>query len=99
MKSGLVVALIFVAAFSWPALAHIQRPPCGSHTEIIDRLAKTYAESRVGFGQFDDGRPVEIFASPGGTWTLLVTWPNGVTCLVASGDGWQNVVIEEEIKR
>ena len=62
---------------------------CGDHTEITSRLGKTYGESRAGFGLLDDGRMVEIFTSQQGTWSLLVTAPSGVTCLVASGEAWQ----------
>ena len=33
---------------------------------------------------------MEMFASSGtGTWTLTVTTPDGTTCLVASGTGFQ----------
>lgn len=64
---------------------------CGEHAEITDRLGRKYAELRIGFGRLDDGRLVEIFASPRGTWTLLVTRPNGPTCLVGWGDGWETI--------
>ena len=64
---------------------------CGDHAQITDRLGEEYAELRIGIGRIDDGRLIEIFASPGGTWTLLVTWPNGATCLFAWGDGWQGL--------
>ena len=62
---------------------------CGDHTEITSRLGKTYGESRAGLGLLDDGRMVEIFTSRRGTWSMLVTAPGGVTCLVASGEAWQ----------
>ena len=62
---------------------------CGDHMEITSRLGKTYGESRAGFGLLDDGRMVEIFTSRQGTWSMLVTAPGGVTCLVASGEAWQ----------
>lgn len=88
--AGLLIAALW-AAFSWPASAQAIELFCGDHTQITNRLGKSYAESRIGFGRLDDSRLVEIFASPQGTWSLLVTWPNGPTCLVASGAGWQDL--------
>ncbi len=34
----------------------------------------------------------EIWASdkPPHTWTILKTTPNGLTCIMAVGDGWQD---------
>ena len=42
------------------------------------------------------GRPdayvVEVFASDeSGTWTIVITLPNGMTCLVAAGNAFQDV--------
>ena len=71
------------------AAAQAITPYCGDHTEITSRLGKTYGESRAGLGLLEDGRMVEIFTSQQGTWTLLITVPSGVTCLVASGEAWQ----------
>ena len=72
------------------AAAQAINPYCGDHTEITSRLGKTYGEARAGFGLLEDGRMVEIFTSRQGTWSLLVTMPSGVTCLVATGDAWQS---------
>lgn len=32
---------------------------------------------------------MEIAVSPTGSWTVLLTIPGGVTCLVDSGEGFQ----------
>lgn len=74
-----------------PAMAQeVEGPFCGDHTSITAQLGKRYLEKRVGIGLLDDGRMVEIFASSSikSTWSLLVTIPGGVTCLVASGEAW-----------
>ena len=35
---------------------------------------------------------LELYASPEtGTWTILVPLPNGLSCLVASGEAWERV--------
>ena len=93
--AGLLTAAA-LAAFSWPAAAE-EIGPCGGHAEITSGLGKTYGESPAGFGVLDDGWLVELFASQGGTWSLLVTWPDKTTCLVAAGEGWHTVVARREI--
>ena len=38
------------------------------------------------------GRLVELLRTKDGmTWTLIVTAPNGMACLIASGESWQIV--------
>ena len=43
---------------------------------------------------------MEVLTSPdGGTWTIIVTTPQGFACLVAAGEGWhplEKVVLEPE---
>ncbi len=53
----------------------------------------------VSLGLSHDGRVVEVLKSPGGTWTIIMTAPNGVSCLLIAGKYWQNVVIKaQELK-
>ena len=42
-------------------------------------------------GLSTDGGLIEIYSSEKGTWTILVTRPSGITCLVAAGDNWEAV--------
>ena len=49
----------------------------------------------VSLGLSLDGRVVEVLKSPGGTWTIIMTSLNGVSCLLIAGKYWQNVVIAQ----
>ncbi len=94
------VLVIAAAAFSYPAGA---QTACGDRNQITDRLATGYSESRVGSGLDSNGLVVELFVSRQGSWTLLVTFPdgrtwtlmltlpNGLSCLIAAGEYWQNI--------
>ncbi|WP_119270469.1 hypothetical protein [Taklimakanibacter deserti] len=31
---------------------------------------------------------LEVYLSRKGTWTMLVTDPSGITCILAAGDAW-----------
>lgn len=66
---------------------------CGPRDAVLAQLAGKYAETRRSIGRAGDQAVMEVFASAStGTWTILVTLPNGASCLVASGDGFEAVV-------
>jgi hypothetical protein len=54
-------------------------------------LSKRYNETRRGFGLSSPMQMLELFASEKGTWTALITTPDGRSCIVASGDAWTEV--------
>lgn len=65
---------------------------CATRTAVVERLAERYGESRQSIGMAPQGRVVEVFASlETGTWTITVTLPNGMTCLVASGQSYESL--------
>lgn len=74
--------------FSAKALA---QPVCGAHTLVSDNLQQAYAEAPVSMGVTAGGAVVEVFASQKGTWTLVITQPNGVSCLIAAGQDWESL--------
>ena len=39
----------------------------------------------------DNGSVLELLTSRGGSWTILVTAPDGTTCLMATGENWENI--------
>ncbi|WP_298837661.1 hypothetical protein [uncultured Roseobacter sp.] len=63
---------------------------CGPREAVVDRLADGYGETRQSMGLGANNAVVEVFASDEtGTWTITVTTPNGLTCLVASGQSFE----------
>lgn len=65
---------------------------CAPRDVVVDRLASGYGETRQSIGLGAQGAMVEIFASSDtGTWTITVTSPSGVTCLVASGQSFETL--------
>ena len=63
---------------------------CAPRQMVLDQLAQKYGEARRGIGLVQQGSVMEVFASDEtGTWTITVTSPNGLTCLVASGQAYE----------
>jgi hypothetical protein len=65
---------------------------CAMRQQVIARLASAYGETRQSIGLGANNQVVEVFASlETGTWTITVTNPNGLTCLVASGQAYEPI--------
>ena len=75
--------------------AEAQRSTCAARGEIVERLVAQFGEVRQSIGIGANNAMMEMFAAPAtGTWTILVTLPNGMTCLVASGESWERLAEE-----
>jgi len=91
LKTTFLVAIIAAAAtVAAPARA---QAVCGDRTEIIERLSNGHAESPQAIGLSADGAVFEVLASPGGSWTILITYPGRPTCVGAAGEGWESLPI------
>ncbi len=80
-----------------PTSAAAQALPqlCGARSEIIGNLAEQYEESQIAVGVTDAGGLVEVLSSRDGeTWTIIVSVPDGMSCLLAVGQGWRAVKVK-----
>lgn len=73
---------MMIAAFAAAALA-----ACQPSTEVYQSLTRDFNESRVAAGLNKKGNVLEVWASPEGTWTALLTRPDGTSCIVDAGSG------------
>jgi hypothetical protein len=65
---------------------------CAERDEIVEHLTDGFGERRRSIGLAADNSLMEVFVSEKtGTWTITRTMPNGVTCLVASGRGFETL--------
>ena len=75
----------------WPVPASAQGA-CNPRADVLAHLAKKYREVPVAIGVTNKGALVEVLTTADGkTWTIIVTLPNGTSCLVAAGEGWRSV--------
>ena len=66
---------------------------CGERADLVDQLERMHSEHPVAMGLAGNGRLVEVFASDSGeTWTLMVTLPNGVSCILSAGESWTEIL-------
>lgn len=58
----------------------------------MQRLADRYGESPQSVGLAANNQIIEVFASDDGTWSVLLTRADGVTCLMASGTHFETLM-------
>lgn len=69
---------------------------CRDRDRVVEHLANEYGETRRGIGLAPNNAVMEVYASAEtGTWTITATTPAGMTCLIASGEGFE--AVEEEL--
>jgi hypothetical protein len=61
---------------------------CAERATIVAKLVG-YREEPEAIGLNNDGTLLEVFVSPQGTWTVLVSSPQGQSCIAAVGEAWQ----------
>lgn len=89
MKRLLTAALsaaCFLAAFN---MADAEPLPagCGSFGRVSEYLSGDFKEAPVVLGLRQDGSLFQVFASAdGATWTVVITAPSGLSCIVADGE-------------
>lgn len=64
---------------------------CATRDKVIEALNEVYAEQPVSVGLTDAGSMIEVIASTQGTFTIVITHPNGLTCPIAAGKAWHSV--------
>ena len=94
MSAKLIITALtagFVALAANVAAAQ-QARNCAPRDAVVTRLAERYGETRKSIGLGANNAVMEVFASEEtGTWTITVTTANGVTCLVASGQAFEDL--------
>ena len=66
---------------------------CANHDNMAKTLTGKFKETRRAMGVVNSTAVMEIFMSPQGTWTVLVTNTSGMACIAASGEDWQEVPV------
>jgi len=65
---------------------------CTDHDKVASVLQDKHDETPVSLGLASSGKLVQVFSTEdGATWTLVLTDPDGTSCVVAAGRYWQTV--------
>ena len=84
-----LVATAFICMVGATIVSARAATVCASHEQVVKYLSRTHSEVAVYMGLTGSGHVLEVFVSPKGTWTILVTRPNGRACVTAFGEAWE----------
>ncbi len=88
-KTAILSAAILLTSAGWTQAQNMS--VCLPHEDAVAKLKNSYGEEKIGLGLGQRGASiVELFVSESGTWTVLVTRTNGISCVAASGDNWSS---------
>lgn len=90
---GTLVALMLAGMTSSSAKAesHEISPLCNARNVVLTSLKGNFSEKPTSMGLASNGNVVELLNSNEGSWSIIMTMPNGVSCLMASGNYWQKL--------
>lgn len=93
----IVLAGALASLFALPVAAQ-QSEPCMLTVDMYQIMIQQYGESRVSTGITPSGRMVEFWGNPeSGSWTVVETAPNGISCARASGGGFERHAPEPNV--
>ena len=81
---------MFFVAMSTAAAQNI----CAKREEIVEKLWNRWQEKLVAHGLANDNRLVELFVAGNGSWTVVVSDPNGRSCVASAGLDWTSKIPE-----
>ncbi len=99
-KAAMLRAFGFIAltlAFLLTLLLGVQasasaQSGCTTHPEIAKQLKSRHSEAPVAIGLADNAGVIEVFsAGDGSTWTMVLTLPDGMSCVMATGEAWEHL--------
>jgi hypothetical protein len=65
---------------------------CQKRAELLKGLSHSYNERPVAMGIATNGGVLEVLTSgTGQSWTIIVTMPDGMACMVAAGQSWETL--------
>ncbi len=84
MKKVLLTLALFAGSSSIVAAQML----CVERVDMLNRLASEYGEELIEVKTMEEHGLLEVLKSPTkGTWTLLLTKPGGISCVLATGKG------------
>ena len=77
------------AVAAGPAAAEEAQARWFDHAEVVEQLAARHKEAPTALGVTSGGAVLELFTTlDGSSWTIVLTLPNGMSRVIATGEGW-----------
>ena len=80
--------LLIAAALVLLSSAAVAQNICAPRDDVVKRLWAKWQEAQITVAMINDGRLLEIFVSEKGSWTAIISDPNGQSCVASAGQEW-----------
>lgn len=88
MKKMLVAAACLACAQTTLSATAVEAAQCAARTHVKAQLSQRFGENLTAVSAPRRGSVLEIYASRNAeTWTVMLSLPEGLSCLVAAGRG------------
>ena len=88
--SGKILAALALTVCG-TSLAQAGTPRCAPHADMLSVLAKQYGEASQAVGFVNGNTVLEVLSSKMGTFTILFTKADGMACILAAGQDFEEV--------
>lgn len=88
MKIRLTLLMLMAAPPFARAESPIAEVICAPTAEMVERLTRTMGASRTATGVRDIEAVLEVWTAPSGQWTLVQSYADGRSCILAMGADW-----------
>ena len=86
---GVALATTFGLTALLASAVPSQAAVCMKHKNLVSFLSDRYSEAPRALGLVEDRGLMEVYVSDKGTWTIVMTTAQGVACILAAGDTWE----------
>ena len=91
-KRTISAALVFGAVATAPPAA-LAQTNCAPRDILVERLKERYAETLKGGGLQNADLMLEVWSSDStGSFTVLMSRADGISCVIAAGQDWTSAV-------
>ncbi len=91
-----VIAFAFALLLQTAVTVKAQ-PVCMPHDEFRVELHRNFSETPVAIAIASNGSLIELYAKRDkSSWTLVMTRPSGLSCVLVAGEEWNELPTREE---
>ena len=99
MSRAAIIASTAALVIALPGVAAAAPMYCGPRNDVVAKLADSHHEQPASVALTNDGQLLEVLKSDNGlAWTMLITTPQGLSCVVADGNDWQSKQIDHAVQ-
>jgi hypothetical protein len=100
----IAIRVFAVVTFAFALLLHTAatvkaQPVCMPHDDFRIELHRNFSEAPVAIAIANNGALIELYAKRDkSSWTLVMTRPGGLSCVLVAGEEWNDLRKREEAR-